>query len=444
MKNNSKNIIFDFSKFKKIEGIIFLDEPILTHLTSNKKHFLLYLVDTIENSDTYLLLEVTEEIIYQYLTKSISLKKIIVENENINFLIEQDFEGNVTKCEVIQTELISESYLPNEDSFLEYEPTEASYYYEFIAEFKSQSYLNSLRQNAFYLKFAPNNSKYSDTIGLTELANGLITNVAQSYKNFLKADFFLEFKEKITEKSNINNLFSKISSDLDFRMVDLKYGSFEIGLAVDTLMKSSIQDKEIKNWAIEVGTKYKELVLDDNYDNESVNKILETYNEEDRKKIFNPIFKITENPNFTFQVKNSVKSKYKTIKVKDKSIIEKLIPNNIELDKIDDVKEYEIVQFTTVLDKNNISKTIKIEDSLFSSSNNTEVILTNKEFKKSGYDLDFNISIPLNITAEKNSIKFSAIYDNENFEVNYNSEKMEEGIMKITSKIFEYIKNRDE
>ena len=102
------------------------------------------------------------------------------------------------------------------------------------------------------------------------------------------------------------------------------------------------------------------------------------------------------------------------------------------------------MQFTTVLDKNNFSKTIKIEDSLFSSSSNTEVILTNKEFKKSGYDLDFNISIPLNITAEKNSIKFSAIYDNENFEVNYNSEKMEEGIMKITSKIFEYIKNRDE
>jgi hypothetical protein len=444
MKTNSKNIIFDFSKFKKIEDIIFLDEPILTHLTSNNKHFLLYLVDTLESSDTYLLLEVTEEIIYQYLTKSISLKKIIVENENINFLIEQDFEGNVNKCEVIQTELISESYLPNEDSFLEYEPTEASYYYEFIAEFKSQSYLNSLRKNAFYLKFAPNNSKYSDTIGLTELANGLLNNVAQSYKNFIKADFFLEFKEKITEKSNINNIFNKISSDLDFRMVDLKYCSFEIGLAVDTLMKGSIQNKEIKNWAIEVGKKYKELVLDDNYDNEFVNKILETYDEEDRKKIFNPIFKITENPNFTFQVKNSVKSKYKTIKVKDKSIIEKIIPNNIELDKIDDTKEYEIVQFTTVLDKNNISKTIKIEDSLFSSSSNTEVILSNKEFKKSGYDLDFNISIPLNITAEKNSIKFLAIYDNENFEVNYNSEKMEEGIMKITSKIFDYIKNRDE
>ena len=102
------------------------------------------------------------------------------------------------------------------------------------------------------------------------------------------------------------------------------------------------------------------------------------------------------------------------------------------------------IKVCTITVTYNISKTIKIEDSLFSSSNNTEVILSNKEFKKSGYDLDFNISIPLNITAEKNSIKFLAIYDNENFEVNYNSEKMEEGIMKITSKIFEYIKNRDE
>ncbi|OAB30375.1 hypothetical protein SAMN05444395_11037 [Flavobacterium fryxellicola] len=444
MKNNSKNIIFDFSKFKKIEDIIFLDEPILTHLTSNKKHFLLYLVDTIENSDIYLLLELTEDIIFQYLIKSISLKKIILENENISFLIEQDFYGNVTKCEVIQSQSISENYLPNEDSYLDYIPTEESYYFNFIEEFKANSYLQSLRQNAFYLKFAPNNLKYSDTIGLTELANLLLSNISLSFKNFLKADFFLEFKETITEKSNLNNIFNKILPELDLRMVDLKYGSFEIGLAVDKVMKNSIEDKAIKNWAIEVGTKYKKLVLDDDYDKDTVNQILESYDEDDRKKIFNPIFKITENPNFSLQIKNSVKSTYKTIKIKDKSIIEKIVPKNLELNKKEEVKDYQIIQVTTVLDKNNSSKTIKLEDSLFSSSNNTKVFLTNKDFEKHNYSLNFQISIPLQITTEKNSIKFSANYDNIDFEVIYSSDKIDEGITKITSKIFEYITNLDE
>ncbi|MES2240194.1 MAG: hypothetical protein V4497_08055 [Bacteroidota bacterium] len=442
MKNS--NNIFDFSKFKKIEDIIFLDEPILTHLTSNKKHFLLYLVDTIENSDIYLLLEVTEDIIFQYLTKSISLKKIILENENISFLIEQDFYGIVTKCDVIQSQSISENYLPNEDSYLDYLPTEESYYFNFIEEFKANSYLQSLRQNAFYLKFAPNNLKYSDTIGLTELANSLLSNISSSFKNFLKADFFLEFKETITEKSTLNNIFNRILPELDLRMVDLKYGSFEIGLAVDKVMKNSISDKAIKKWAIEVGTKYKELVLDDDYDKDTVNEILESYDEDDRKKIFNPIFKITENPNFSLQIKNSVKSSYKTIKIKDKSIIEKIIPKPLELNKKEEIKDYQIIQVTTVLDKNNSNKTIKLEDSLFSSSNNTEVFLTNKDFEKYNYSLNFQISIPLQIMTEKNSIKFSANYDNITFEVSYSSDKIDEGIMKITSKIFEYIKNRDE
>lgn len=442
MKNN--NIIFDFSKFKKIEDIIFLDEPILTHLTSNKKHFLLYLVDTIENADIYLLLEVTEDLIFQYLTKSISLKKIILENENISFLIEQDFYGHVNKCDVIQSHSISENYLPNDDSYLDYIPTDESYYFNFIEEFKANSYLQSLRQNAFYLKFAPNNLKYSDTIGLTELANSLLSNISLSFKNFLKADFFLEFKETITEKSNLINLFNKILPELDLRMVDLKYGSFEIGLAVDKVMKNSIQNNAVKNWAIEVGMKYKELVLDDDYDKDTVNKILESYDEEDRKKIFNPIFKITENPNFSLQIKNSVKSTYKTIKIKDKSIIEKIVPKNLEINKKEEIKDYQIIQVTTVLDKNNSSKTIKLEDSLFSSSNNTEIIITNKDFDKYNYSLNFEISIPLRITTEKNSIKFSANYDNENFEVIYSSDKIDEGILKITSKIFEYIKNRDE
>ncbi|MBS7229561.1 hypothetical protein KHA90_00870 [Flavobacterium psychroterrae] len=444
MKNN-KNTIFDFSKFKKIEDIIFLDEPILTHLTNNKKDFLLYLVDTVENSDIYLFLEVTEDVIFQYLTKSISLKKIITENENISFLIEQDFDGNVTRCNVVQSQFINENYLPNDDSYLDYEPSEESYYFNFIEDFKARSYLQNLRQNAFYIKFAPNNLKYSDTIGLTELANSLINNVATSFKNFLKADFFLEFKEIKTDKLILNSIFNKILPDLDLRMVDLKYGSFEIGLAVDKVMKNSIQDVAIKKWAIDVGTKYKELVLDDDYDKVTVNKILESYDEEDRKKIFNPIFKITENPNFTLQIKNSVTSNYKTIKIKDKSIIEKIIPKNVELvDKKEGLKDYQIIQVTTVLDKNNSSKTIKLEDSLFSSSNNTEVILSNKDFEKYKYNLDFEILIPLQITTEKNSIKFSATYDDLNFEVKYSSDRIEEGIMKITSKIFEYIKNRDE
>lgn len=435
--------IFDFNHFEKIEDIIFLDEPILTHFKRNEKHFLLYLVDTLEDSDNYIMLEVEEEIIFQYLTKRISLRSLILENKNIGYFIKQDFNGKVLEVNLIDSKVIDDDYLPLEDSFLEYEPSEESYYYNFIKEFESKSYLASLRQNAFYLKFTPNNTKYSDTIGLNELATHLLSNLSKSFKNFLKADFFVTFKEIETDKIKLQKIFRKLLPDLDLRMVDLKYGSFEVGLAIDKIMKNSIQNKEVKKWAVEVGYKYKNIVLDDDYDNKTVNHILKFYNEDDRKKIFNPIFKITENPNYSLQIKDSKKEMYSTIRIKDKSVINKIIPQLSEVKKIEDNKDYQIVQVTTLIDKNNTNSIIKLENTLFNSMDKTDILLTNIDFKKYGYYVKNDISIPLNIKAEKNTIVLTALYDELEFRVVYHSDKIAEGIKKVTSNIFEYISNKD-
>lgn len=435
--------IFDLTQFEKIEDIIFLDEPILSHYTRNKKHFLLYLVDTLINSDKYLLLEVEEELIFQYLTKRVSLRDLIIENQNIGYFIEQDFKGTVVDVGIIQSELIDDNYLPLADSYLEYEPTDKSYYYNFIKEFENKLYLSSLRKNAFYIKFSPNNTKYSDTIGLNDLATDLLSNLSKSFKNFLKADFFISFKEVQSNQNKLNKIFNKLLPDLDFRMVDLRYGSFEVGLAVDTLMKSSIEDKDVKEWAVDVGYKYKNIVLDKDYDTEIVNKILESYEEEDRKKIFNPIFKITENPNYSLQIKSSKGEKYSTIKIKDKSIIDKIAPQISKLKDLEDDKDYQIVQVTTLIDKNSSSSTIKLENTLFNSMDNTDVILTNKDFMKYGYEVSFDISIPINIKAEKNTIILMANYDDVDFQVVYHSDNIDEGMKKITSDIYEYILNKE-
>lgn len=437
----SNNKIFDLNQFDKIEDIIFIDEPILTHYKRGQKHFLLYLVDTLIKSDIYIFIEVEKEIIYKYLTKSISLRNIILRNENIGYLIEQDFKGNIENLHILQEKLIDEDYLPLEDSFLQYEPTINSYYYNFIEEFKNKSYLSSLRKDAFYLKFKPNNDKYADTIGLNELANNLISNLSKSFKNFLEADFYHTFKEKKTNKKQLNKIFKKLLPDLDLRMVDLRFGSFEVGLAVDEIMKTPIEDKKIKEWAVNVGYKYKDIVLDEDYDKENVDEILNSYSVDERKKIFGPIFKITENPNYSLQIKASKSANYSTIKLSDKSDIERIIPQEI-VNNIEPGKDYQIVQFTTLVDKNDSKKSIQIENTLFNSTDNTDVILTNKDFEKYGYEVYFEISIPLNIKAEKNTIILTARYDDENFEVIYHSDKIADGLKKITSNIYEYILNK--
>lgn len=440
MANNSLHT-FDLSKFEKIEDIIFLDEPILSHLKKNKKDFLLYLVDTDKTNDYFLLIEVSEEIIFQYLTNQISLFSLIKENNNFQYLIKQDFSGNIIDLSITQAEFIDDNYLPEKDSFLNYVPTKNSYYYNFINEYKSNAYTLSLREHAFYLKFSSTNSKYADTIGLNELTNELLSNLSNSFESFLKADFFQRFKNIKTDNNKLQRTFRKLLPDLDFRMVDLKFGSFEVGLAVDQVMKSSIEDKDIKEWSIEVGTKYKKLVLDEDYDETTVNEIVANYDEDERRKIFTPIFNITENPNFNFQIKESKRSTYATVKIKDKKAIDLIIPNKIEAAPIED-KDFEIVQITTVLDKNFSSKSIKLENTLFSSSTASDVIITNKDFEKFGYNLKQEISIPAKISTKKNIVSLSAKFQNETFEVDDDSGKIEDLTKKLINKIYEFLLNK--
>ena len=445
MKTNKTISLFDFSRFEKIEDIIFLDEPILTHYKRNGKDFLLYLVDTDKKNDIYLLMEVTEDTIYKYLTKKISLFEVITKNDNILYLIKQDFNGIIVNVDITQSDTIPEDYLPIKNSFLEFDPLEESYYYKFIKNLESQFHFNNLKSSAFYIKFSSNNTKYSDTIGFNELANNLLINVSTSFKSFLKADFVSEFQRIQTNSNILQATFNKISPDLDFRMVDLKCASFEVGLAVDkVMMKSSFQDRHIREWAINVGYKYKKIVLDENYNDKIVEVIINSYCEEDRKKIFEPIFKITENPNFKFQVKNNKSSKYSTIRIKDKSVIEKIIPHKIDIPELDN-KEYEIIQTITVREKNNLSKSIKLDDNtLFNSTDTTEFTLKNKDFEKFGYHLDFTISLPYNISTEKALIILSTQYDGIAFRKTVDTGKIDDVIKKITTSIFEYISNKPE
>lgn len=440
--NNNLNIRgLNLKDFIKVEDIIFLDEPILTHLKREEKNFLLYLVDTIEQSDIFILLEVNESTIVEYLTGRISLKNVITSNRNLCHILEQDFEGIIIDSKVTLAVSIDENYLPSEDSFLNYEPLENSYYFKLIEDYTSKAYLNTLRENAFYLKFSPKTSKYQDTIGLTDLSNNLLENLSISFRNFLRADFHESFKYRIGDEAKQNRIIKQLLPDLDFRMVDLKYGSFEIGLSIDKTMKGSIEDVQIRNWAKEVGEKYKNIALSD-YSQHNAEKIIKTYSEEDRKKIFEPIFKITENQNFNFQIKNSKNSKYTRISVIDKSVIEKIIPKpKIELNP--EEKEYEILNLVTVVDKKQSKKSINLEDSLFSSSADNNVILKNKDFEKHGFHLEFEIEIQSKISTAKNEIIVSALYDETEFKVNVTSGKIDDGIKKITRKIYEYILEKD-
>lgn len=326
-----KDKAFDLTKFKKIEDIIFLDEPILTHLKLGEEDYLLYLVDNKENTDVFLLFKVDEDLLYKYLTKILSLRYLLLKN-NILFQIEQDFEGNVQEYNVVYSEYLNADYLPSEKSFLEYEPTVNSYYFKELKKINSKPYLQDLRKDAFYIKFSPLNAEYGSTIGLNELTNVFLRNLSASFKNYLAIEFNKNFSSKF-DKKDLSNLLKSILPLADFRTVDFGFSSFEMGLSVDKVVNSKIEDTTIKEWVRNIGNEYKDSILDENISKEEQDQLLKRYSEEERQKIFKPIVAIAD----MIMIKTNISDVYHNIGLKDKTIATKLISqiafkNNIEID----------------------------------------------------------------------------------------------------------------
>lgn len=429
----------DMTQFQRVEDIIFLDEPILTHLKQGGKDYFQYLVQSTTETDIYLIFEVDEMSIFEYLTGTKSLWQIIKENESFFYRIEEDFHGKVLNTEVLVENQLDPNYLPSKDSFLEYKPTTKSYYHSFIEELRAQAYLINLRKNAFYLKIKPNNTKYRDTIGFMELSGHLLGNISESYSSFVKADFYSQFKDSITDEKKLKKSFKSVKSEVDYRAVDFRFGSFEIGLAVDKVMKKNIQDKKLFNWAVEVGEKYNQLVLDEDYDQETVDKILEKYSPEERKKIFEPIFKITEDPNYILSKKGSGQKEYRAIKVRERDVVERIIPPVLTVPQVEEKKELKVMRITAVINSKDSKRSIKLDDNntLFDALDSSDYILHKKDFQKYGYDLEQDIEVPLQISTEGETITLTAEYGGKNFKVV--STTMDDGMKKITSKICEYL-----
>lgn len=126
--------------------------------------------------------------------------------------------------------------------------------------------------------------------------------------------------------------------------------------------------------------------------------------------------------------------------MKDKFSIERIIP--IE-NKVIEVKnnDLEIIQVTTLVEKGKNLKSLKIDqNTLFSSTDNTDIVLKYEDFINHGYEkIDTSIQIKVNIVTNDGVVYFQAIYDEITFEAKTNNSKLDEGITLIIGKIYEYI-----
>lgn len=426
----------------KIDDLIYYDMPILSRYIFQGKNYLYYHVDDENNLDTYLVFKVEEYELYKLISGNLSLKETIINVNDFVYIIDRDNSDKIVKTAYLHSTKISDEYLPDEDSIIKINFVDNCFYSSLIQKYQPKYYTERLRKKAFYLKISSKNEKYGDTISFDDMSSKIFPKITSAYKNYTKIDFFNKFKKTFTDKLNLEKIYNKISDEIEFRIVDLNYGSFEIGIATETLLPSSAENSSIKEWTKNIRENFKEDVLEIDLENkEDFEKITQKFDEEQRNKIFKPIIDLVNDKNITFSYKNNQESKFKQLNKPKENTIKRLIPQKAE----EEIKklELELVQFTGVIEK---GKKISINpsNSLFSPLEETQLILSTQHFNKYGYKLKLRKDIPVLISKKDTGIiELLATYDEQNFSAKMESANLESAVEKLVKRIYEYYLNKD-
>lgn len=121
------DIQYDFSGFKKMADLITFDGPLLSHYVSPKgDDYLFYWVDRDNQDNRWLVLRVSLASLQKYIGKELTLLELI-ENPNDGYLYSVDVDNNIQyhNVKLVQSSAIPEDYLPEADSYYEFEPVPA-------------------------------------------------------------------------------------------------------------------------------------------------------------------------------------------------------------------------------------------------------------------------------------------------------------------------------
>lgn len=352
------------SGLNKVSDLIFFDGPILSHFIDGKKNDYLFLwVDNDAKFNRWFVWKVKKVSLRQYLTKSFSLKNLLIEkNKDFVYSIEIDNELKYNNIIAMDIDDLPINYIPEEESFymLKLNPIYAEY---FSSNEIPSAYIEGMRASGIYFKLTPKLNTYSTSVSISDAADFLY-NLKSSYLNYIEFDFFNRFKNRFTDAKKLVKIQNRIKEILIPRLYDVKWGSFEVAINSDnTNHIDENSDKEITLWQHEILHRYQEDVIDVNYNEpKQVEEIISKYPTEVRKKIFQPIIEIAQSTNYSTLVTIPSERMAKNLIPANKDNKEKIIPSKISevIDEIEPNKK--LLSFVLeVTDSDNIKSIGKRE-----------------------------------------------------------------------------------
>lgn len=283
------------------ELLVFEGIPVLIHyVDSRNEDIISYLVDFDEKGKRQLLAKIKKDELLSYLTGNKSLKKLFLEiSSDFVFFVDTYTSSRKKSTTLIPKYLIPEKYLPIDDSF--HEEGLNDFYLKYLEE---NYYYYRLKEDSFILSVKPSSGKHGTTVSAKDAAF-VLTNATNSVEGYVSVRSFNALKDKF---GNVDEIKRKVNATRKFlspRISEVAFHSFEVWLALDTiLLKES--DKYATLISEGLIESYKQDVLDVDYTSEQDAKIItEKYTKDERKMIFEPIYKIVEKADFVVSIYDS-------------------------------------------------------------------------------------------------------------------------------------------
>ncbi|HFA50562.1 MAG TPA: hypothetical protein ENJ95_16265 [Bacteroidetes bacterium] len=229
-------------------------------------------------------------------------------------------------------------------------------------------YLEILKKDAIYFNISSENVMYQKTLEINDVWN-FLKNLTAAYTNYIKIEFQNKFYHLFNaDKSRIKKLQNKLVELTRLRVVALDSKTFSFGISADSMMgRTEIEHKEIQKWREQViKLFFADIIKTDFGSRNEVERILEKYNEGERRKIFEPyISSINNNSDFTIAITDKNFKTKKTIKRISNQIVDIILPKNISANK----PQRSIGFYRTIIPVDMNKSAIKLKVSDFAENN---------------------------------------------------------------------------